>query len=90
MNEGRTALHHTAGKKKQIGDHALPQRGFGLSTPEGAEGGWTTPGETQTKQADMTTKGKLVRRRHSRFAFLSTAVHFPAYFPFRPIDVTHY
>jgi hypothetical protein len=24
-------------KKKQIEDHALPQRGFGLSTPEGAE-----------------------------------------------------
>jgi hypothetical protein len=24
-------------KKKQIGDHALPQRGFGLGTPEGAE-----------------------------------------------------
>jgi hypothetical protein len=25
-------------KKKPIGDHALPQRGFGLGTPEGAEG----------------------------------------------------
>jgi hypothetical protein len=24
--------------KKLIGDHALPQRGFGLGTPEGAEG----------------------------------------------------
>jgi hypothetical protein len=33
-------------KKKQIGDHALPQRGFGLGTPEGAEGWWATPGNT--------------------------------------------
>jgi hypothetical protein len=33
-------------KKRQIGDHALPQRGFGLCTPEGAEGGWATPGNT--------------------------------------------
>jgi hypothetical protein len=33
-------------KKKQIGDHALPQRGFGLGTPEGAEGEGATPGNT--------------------------------------------
>jgi hypothetical protein len=32
--------------KRQIGDHALPQRDFGLGTPEGAEGGWATPGNT--------------------------------------------
>jgi hypothetical protein len=29
-------------KKEQIGDHALPQRGFALGTPEGVEGGWAT------------------------------------------------
>jgi hypothetical protein len=33
-------------KKRQVGDHALPQRGFGLSTPEGAEGGGATSGNT--------------------------------------------
>jgi hypothetical protein len=32
------AAHVTLKKKtKQIGDHALPERGFGLSTPSGAE-----------------------------------------------------
>jgi hypothetical protein len=31
-------------KKRQIGDHALPQRSFGLGTPEGAEGGGAAPG----------------------------------------------
>jgi hypothetical protein len=38
-----------SGKKKikHIGDHALPQRGCGLGTPEGAEGGWATPGNTE-------------------------------------------
>jgi hypothetical protein len=34
-------------KKMQIGDHALPQRGFGLGTPEGAETGGVTPGNTR-------------------------------------------
>jgi hypothetical protein len=33
-------------KKKQIGDHTLLQRGFGLGTPEGTKGGWATPGNT--------------------------------------------
>jgi hypothetical protein len=33
-------------KRKQIGDHALHQRGFGLGTLEGAERGWATPGNT--------------------------------------------
>jgi hypothetical protein len=32
---------------KQIGDHALPQRGYSLGTPEGAEGGGATPGDTR-------------------------------------------
>jgi hypothetical protein len=42
-----------ATKKKQIGDHASPQRGFGLGTPEGAEGGGqrrATPGNTRRGQ----------------------------------------
>jgi hypothetical protein len=34
-------------KYKQIGDHALPQRGFDLGTPKGAEGGGATPGNTR-------------------------------------------
>jgi hypothetical protein len=29
-------------KRSKSGDHALPQRGFGLGTSEGAEGGWAT------------------------------------------------
>jgi hypothetical protein len=33
------ALEEAIKTKKPIGDHALPQRGFGLGTPEGAEGG---------------------------------------------------
>jgi hypothetical protein len=33
-------------QKKRIGDHASPQKGFGLSTPRGAEGGGATPGNT--------------------------------------------
>jgi hypothetical protein len=33
-------------RKRQIGDHTLPQWGFGLGTPEGAEGGWAAPGNT--------------------------------------------
>jgi hypothetical protein len=32
-------VHDVEGKKNQIGDHALPQRGFGLSTPGGVEQG---------------------------------------------------
>jgi hypothetical protein len=38
-------------KKKQIGDHALPQRGFGLGTPEGAERGGATPCLERSAQA---------------------------------------
>jgi hypothetical protein len=33
-------------KKRQIGDHALPQWGFGLGTPEEVVGGRATPGNT--------------------------------------------
>jgi hypothetical protein len=35
-------------KKNQIGDHALPQRGFGLSTPSGAERKGATPSARDT------------------------------------------
>jgi hypothetical protein len=33
-------------KGLQIGDHALPQRGFGLSTPSGAQREGVTPSNT--------------------------------------------
>jgi hypothetical protein len=36
----------TAAKNEQIGDHASPQQGFGLSTPRGAAGGGLAPGNT--------------------------------------------
>jgi hypothetical protein len=32
-----SAVCNDAGFKKQIADHALPQEGFGLSTPKGTE-----------------------------------------------------
>jgi hypothetical protein len=38
-------------EKKQIGDHALPQRGFGLGTPEEAEGGGGIAGQHGTRAA---------------------------------------
>jgi hypothetical protein len=37
-------------KKHQIGDHALPQRGFGLSTPGGAEWQGATPSNTRHRR----------------------------------------
>jgi hypothetical protein len=37
-------------KKNQIGDHALPQRGFGLSTPSGEEGKGATPSNTRHRR----------------------------------------
>jgi hypothetical protein len=41
---------HTPLKKNQIGDHALPQRGFGLSTPSGAERKGATPSNTRHRR----------------------------------------
>jgi hypothetical protein len=42
-------------KQKQIGDLAFPQEGFGLGTPEGAEGGGAscrvTPGNMGQERA---------------------------------------
>jgi hypothetical protein len=42
-----------ASRQRQLGDHALPQRGFGLSTHEGAPGGrrWGTAGQHGTRAA---------------------------------------
>jgi hypothetical protein len=39
-----SALQVEEYQKEQIGDHALLQEGFGLGTPEGAEGGGATRG----------------------------------------------
>jgi hypothetical protein len=36
--------------KNQIGDHALPQRGFGLSTPSGAERKGASPSNTRHRR----------------------------------------
>jgi hypothetical protein len=60
-------------KKKQIGDHALPQRGVGLGTPEGAEGGGAASGNTgpgrQRERAQAT-----VQQTSSKHTFTSRHV----------------
>jgi hypothetical protein len=55
IKRGRRVLL-LAWKKKQIGDHALPQRGFGLGTPKGRkEGG-------QRERAQATCIAEDLRR----------------------------
>jgi hypothetical protein len=59
-------------KKKKVGDHALSQRGFGLGTPEVAEGGGGNAGQHRTRAATREgsrnlheTSSKETSRTHS-------------------------
>jgi hypothetical protein len=57
--------HTTAAKKKQIGDHALPQRGFGLGTPKGAEGAGATPGNTGRGRQQERAQATVARNSYA-------------------------
>jgi hypothetical protein len=53
-------------KEKQIGDHALSQRGFGLSTPSEAERKWATLSNTRHRRRRESRQRALSNTRHRR------------------------
>jgi hypothetical protein len=55
-------------KKNQIGDHALPQRGFGLSTPSGAGRKGATPSNARHRRQRESRKRAMhePRSKHTR------------------------
>jgi hypothetical protein len=55
-------------KSPQIGDHALPQRGFGLSTPSGAERKGATPCNTRHRRKRKSRQRAMheLRSEHTR------------------------